>query len=98
MKKNQQAEGFFFQPTNIRWMLRIFYSLCTLIILADFMVHRHIVTSVEALPGFYGIYGFAACVTLVMVSVKIRQFVMRDKQYYDAVTAIENNKDKEKND
>ena len=93
MKNDQQAEGFFYQPNTIRWILRIFYSLCVLAILVDFIVHRHIVTAVEKLPAFYGIYGFIACVVLVLLSVQLRKVVMRDETFYDKVNQEEHKND-----
>jgi hypothetical protein len=33
--------------------------------------------------GFYAIYGFVACVILVLVAKEMRKLVMRDEDYYD---------------
>ncbi len=78
-----QAEGFFYQPKTIQWILRIFYALCILSVIADFVVHRHIVTDIEKIPTFYATYGFVSCVILVVISAKIRQWVIRDESYYE---------------
>jgi hypothetical protein len=85
MKDDQThaAEGFFYQPKTIQWILRIFYSICILLVIADFVVHRHIVTEAEKIPAFYAIYGFTACVILVIIAAKMRKYVMRDEDYYD---------------
>lgn len=80
---NKQPEGFFYQPVVIRWILRIFYGICIVLVIADFVVHRHIVTEVEKLPTFYALYGFVACVLLVLMSTVIRRWVMRDEHYYE---------------
>jgi len=77
------AEGFFYQPKTIQWILRIFYALCVLSVIADFVVHRHIIIDVERVPAFYAVYGFISCVILVVIAAKIRQWVIRDESYYD---------------
>lgn len=79
---HQPAEGFFYQPNTIRWILRIFYGLSVLLLLADLLVHRHIETSAEKIPGFYAFYGFIACVVLVIIASKMREWLMRDEDYY----------------
>ena len=33
--------------------------------------------------GFYCIYGFAACVALVLLATEMRKVIMRDEDYYD---------------
>jgi len=37
----------------------------------------------EALWGFYAIYGFVACVVLVLLAKEMRKILMRDEDYYD---------------
>ena len=68
---------------NIGKLLRVFYVLCALLLLADFVVHRHISHEWENLWGFYGVYGFVACVVLVLVAKQMRKLLMRDENYYD---------------
>ena len=51
--------------------------------LADFVVHRHIDIGWEKLPAFYALYGFVACVMLVLLAKKLRKVVMRKEDYYD---------------
>lgn len=79
----QQGEGFFYQPKTISWILRIFYSLCVLLVIVDFIVHRHIITDAEKIPAFYALYGFVACVVLVVIASKMRTYLMRDSDYYE---------------
>jgi hypothetical protein len=82
-KDDKPVEGFFYQANTIRWILRIFYSICVLLVLADFVVHRHIVTAAEKIPAFYAFYGFVACVVLVLISTQIRKVLIREENYYD---------------
>ena len=78
----QQPEGFFYQPNTIRWILRIFYGLSVVLVLVDFVVHRHIETAIEKVPAFYALYGFVACVILVLIAAQMRKVCMRDENYY----------------
>jgi hypothetical protein len=69
---------------NVRILLRVFFSLCVLLFGVDFVVHKHAHMPWEAWPGFYAIYGFVACVILVLVSKYVlRPLVKREENYYD---------------
>lgn len=68
---------------NIKKLLRVFYLLCALLLLADFFIHRHVSHQWENLWGFYAVYGFVACVVLVLVAKQMRKFLMRGERYYD---------------
>ena len=73
----------FDKPENVSRLLNVFYALCIILVIADFILHRHIGFSWENIPAFYAIYGFVACVTLVVIAKKIRTLVMRKEDYYD---------------
>jgi hypothetical protein len=73
----------FDKPANVRRALALLYSACTLLLLADFVLHRHIAHPLEGLPGFYAVYGFVGCVSLVIVAKELRKLVMRSEDYYD---------------
>jgi len=75
--------GFFYRPKIIQWILRVFYGLCVILVIVDFIIHRHIETSIEKIPAFYAIYGFIACVVLVLIANQMRKLLMRDEHYYD---------------
>lgn len=74
---------FFDKPSTVTWILRIFYTLCVLLVVADFIVHRHIYIWFETLPTFYALYGFVACVLLVLLAKVMRLGLMRNEDYYD---------------
>ena len=63
--------------------MRSFYIICFLLVIADFIFHRHIGLEWENIPAFYAIYGFIACVVLVVIAKEIRKLVMRKENYYD---------------
>ena len=73
----------FDDPKNIKRVLHLLYGCCTLLLILDFVIHRHISHSWESLWGFYPIYGFVGCVILVLVATWMRTFLMRDEGYYD---------------
>ena len=84
---------FFDDPANVRLALRVLYVACALVFLldmADFVLAlfggvdmRHAERSWEGWPGFYAIYGFVACVALVLIAKELRKILMRDEDYYD---------------
>lgn len=74
---------FFDQPRNVALILKTFYALCIILVLLDFFVHRHIYVYFETIPAFYAIYGFVACVVLVVLAKIMRKGLMRDEHYYD---------------
>ena len=65
-------------------LIRIFYVFCALLFVADFFVHRYHDHPLEALPGFYAIYGLVACVLLVLLAKGLRKLIMRGEDHYDA--------------
>ena len=83
MAEQQEPKSFFDKPENIRKMLKVFYGICALLVIADFLVHRHIYHDWENIPAFYAIYGFVGCVVLVLIAKEMRKVLMRGEDYYD---------------
>ena len=73
----------FDNPRNVTRLLSGFYIICAVLFVADFIIHRHTVHPWEGIPGFYAIYGFVACVLLVVVAKEMRKVLMRKEDYYD---------------
>ncbi|MDP7569473.1 MAG: hypothetical protein QF677_06150 [Arenicellales bacterium] len=73
----------FDKPQNVRRVLWALVAVCIATIGADFVYHRHIVHPWEGVWGFYAIYGFVACVVLVLVAKELRKLLMRAEDYYD---------------
>lgn len=74
---------FFDRPENVARLLRVFYGVCILLAVLDFVIHRHVYHDWENLWLFYPIYGFVGCVLLVLVAKWMRTFLMRDESYYE---------------
>jgi len=64
--------------------LHFFYGSCALLLVLDFVIHRHAIHRWENLWGFYPIFGFVSCVILVLVATRLRTFLMRAEDYYDS--------------
>lgn len=78
-----QKQYFFDKPRNVSLVLNTLYIICGLLLLLDFVVHRHIIHHWEELIGFYPIYGFIGCTAIVLGSKVLRTFVQREEDYYD---------------
>lgn len=78
-----EEPGFFYRPEVIKNILRGFYAVCIVLFVLDFVFHRHAYFSVESWWGFYGVFGFVACVALVLIAKIMRRFLWREATYYD---------------
>ncbi len=83
MSNHHDSAGWFDKPENVKKMLKVFYVCCVLLVVVDFIVHRHIYHRWENIPAFYAIYGFVGCSILVFVAKWMRTFLMRGENYYD---------------
>jgi hypothetical protein len=68
---------------NVDRLVRGFYVFCAVLLAADFLVPKHGPFAIEHLFGFYGWFGFFACVALVLVAKELRRVLMRPEDYYD---------------
>ena len=75
---------------RIRYAL---YVVCALLVVAEFIVHRHIYMPLEKAPAFYAIYGFLALVGVVLLAKGLRRLVGRREGYYDKDEAPGKDKD-----
>jgi hypothetical protein len=82
-RKTRKRQYFFDKPQNVKRVLRVLYAICGVLFLIDFVYHRHIVHPWEGLWGFHAIYGFIACVVLVLGAKEMRKLLMRKEDYYD---------------
>lgn len=74
----------FDNPKNVKRALVVFFSSVVLLFVLDFFVHKHGHFPWENWPVFYAVFGFVACVLLVLVSRFIlRPLVKRKENYYE---------------
>ena len=65
-------------------LIKIFLSLCVVLLVLDFIIPRKVHHDAERLYFFYPAYGFVACVLLVLAATQMRRVLMRKEDYYDA--------------
>ena len=90
---HREKKHFFDKPENVRRTLRTLYGVCGFVFLLDVVDIvlrlldagdlRHAERSWEGLPGFYPVYGFVACVALVLIAKELRKVLMREEDFYD---------------
>lgn len=79
-----EKEALFDDPKNVKRLLHFLYASCALLLVLDFIIHRHVSHYWENLWGFYPLYGFVGCVVLVLTATWLRTFLMRPESYYDS--------------
>ena len=73
---------------NFKRVIWSLYFICGVLLLLDFFIHRHHsfaegVFSAEGWLGYYAIYGWVACVLLVLIAKQMRKVIMRKEDYYE---------------
>jgi hypothetical protein len=71
------------EPRNVTRLVRTLYAVCALLLVIDAFVPKHGPFLIEHAFGFYGLFGFIACVVLVLVAKQLRKVLMRPEDYYD---------------
>lgn len=89
MADDPKTRGWFDRPENVRKVIFGLFIVCGVFVLIDVVFwlidfDKHPYFKWETWPGFYAVYGFVACVLLVMVAKHVlRPLVMRNENYYD---------------
>ena len=81
--RRRERRYLFDDGRNVRRLLWTLYIACAGVFAADFFVDRHGYHPWESLLGFYAIYGFVACVLLVLLAKQLRKVLMRRDDYYE---------------
>ena len=75
---------------TIEWMRRkevkkISYVILILIVIIDFFIPRHEIHFFgDGIPGFWSLFGFVACILIILISKWIGYLgIMQDENYYD---------------
>jgi len=79
----EEKKYLFDNPRNVKLLFYTLYVSCAVLLLIDFIIHRHILHHWEQLLGFYSIYGFIGCTGIVLGSKVLRVLVMQDEDFYD---------------
>ncbi|MCG8559615.1 MAG: hypothetical protein MI824_07445 [Hyphomicrobiales bacterium] len=68
---------------NVDKIVYALYAICGVLLVIDPFIHKHGPFAIEHWLGFYGIFGFVACVALVLAAKQLRRILMRPEDYYD---------------
>jgi len=74
----------FDNPRNVKLFFALYYCCLILLLILDFFFRKHAIFGWERWPEFYAVFGFVACVALVLAAKYIlRPMVKRRENYYD---------------
>ena len=64
---------------------KIAYGILVLLVIVDFIIPRHEIHFFgDKIPGFWSLFGFSACVVIIIVSKWLgKNGLMKDEDYYD---------------
>jgi hypothetical protein len=79
-----EKERFLDRQENVDRLLWGVTVVGVILLLLDFVYHRHIYHSWEHLWGFYGIFGAISIIVLVQAAKGLRKLVMRDEDHYES--------------
>lgn len=73
-------------PANVEKLWRAVCVSCVLLVLADLFYAKHGHYAFESIIGFHGFFGFVAFVFVVLAGTRMRDYLMRDEDYYGDTT------------
>lgn len=82
-KKPSDKSHVFDNRRNVKRAIYVLVVICAVNLGLDLVIHRHADHPWEHLFGFYAVYGFVACVILVLFAKQMRKVLMRKEDYYD---------------
>ncbi len=79
-----EKPGMFDKPKNVKRVLYALYTCVVLLLAVDLFYHKHGIFTWESSFAFYSVYGFVACVILVIIAKYVlRPLVMRKEDFYN---------------
>lgn len=70
-------------PRNVTRLYLGLWGLGLLLVVLDWVVERHEDVPLAHAPTFYALYGFIACVLLVLTAKALRRVLKRPEDYYE---------------
>ena len=70
-------------PRNVTRLYRALWVVGFALLLGELLVHKHEDIAFAARFGFYALYGFVACVALVLTAKALRRVLKRPEDYYE---------------
>ena len=80
---NRERRYWLDEPRNVARLFWCLCAACGLLFIADAFYEKHPHFEAEGWFGFYGIFGFLACISLVVIAKILRRLVERPENYYD---------------
>ena len=65
------------------WATRVLLTIGAVLVVLEFIVHRHGEIALEDLPLFPAIYAFFVCIFIVVGGILLRKIAMKPEDYYD---------------
>ena len=65
------------------WATRGLLATGAVLVVLEFIIHRHGEIALEDLPLFPAVYAFVVCVLIVVGGIYLRKIAMRPEDYYD---------------
>ena len=65
------------------WATRMLLAIGAILVVLEFMIHRHGEIALEDLPLFPAIYAFLICIFIVVGGILLRKIAMKPEDYYD---------------
>ena len=65
------------------WATRVLLAIGAVLVVLEFVIHRHGEISLEDLPLFPAIYAFFICILIVVGGILLRKIAMKPEDYYD---------------
>lgn len=66
-----------------KWATRVLLAAGAVLVVLEFVIHRHGEIAAEDIPLFPAVYAFVICVAIVVGGIYLRKIAMRDEDYYD---------------
>ena len=66
-----------------KWATRVLLATGAVLVVLEFVIHRHGEIAAEDIPLFPAVYAFVICVAIVVGGIWLRKIAMRDEDYYD---------------
>jgi predicted MFS family arabinose efflux permease len=82
MQQPRKELTFMDSPKTQKRVRKYFFVSLGVLLLVDPFVSKHVHFSWEAVPAFYAVYGFIACVGLIFLAKLLRRLVQRKEDYY----------------
>jgi len=70
-------------PGNVTKLYRGLWAVGAVLVLAEFLVQKHEEPAFAGGFAFYALFGFVACVALVLTAKALRRILRRPEDYYE---------------